>query len=258
MDKDKNLINGINEILSNLNGKLNYKDKLVIKGLAKIFNAEPERWITTKTGARIPIFKGQSEGEAIEKFIDEKSGGGYSDKNESNRAQIARAKGLGTVKELAKELDITQREAELLSSTGEWHHTGKNYKQTSFYPIEAYTDLKEKGKISEKSIEKYELNDKEIKAITKSYEELLKRQSSKTPSEILEPYIKKYINDEYLQSTFKDVLSKKKTDSLSLSANLIRQYLDLYRNSKISLEDLEKQIAFFSIEEREKRKNNKK
>ena len=33
---------------------------------------EPERWITTKKGVRVPIFKGQSEDQAIEQFFKKK------------------------------------------------------------------------------------------------------------------------------------------------------------------------------------------
>lgn len=239
---------------------------LVDKGRAgnkvRINDKDPERWITTKTGAHIPVFEGESEEEAIENFKENTTGGGYSEFGESNRAQIARAEGKGTKKELAKTLGITQKEADTLYSS-EWHHTGKSYKKESFYPIEAYKDLQEKGEISQESIDKYELSEIDKIGIKTSFEKLLQKQKGKTGEELLNPYIEKYKNDEPLQGILSEALNKRKKN-VSLPAQEIRNMIETvqeYGSDRLEstleerLEKLENTIKFWSSAEREKRKN---
>lgn len=221
---------------------------------------EEIEWITVN-GSHIPIKKGQTKEEAIQEFIDEHAGGGYSDKNESNRAQVARAEGKGTKKELAKELGITQKDAEHLFSD-EWHHVGKGYKKTPFYYIDAYIDLKTKGEISKETIEKYNLDKIAIRGINISWNALNQRKKANSSEEILSPYISKYKNDIKLQEIFKYVLDKKKKKVNSI-VSTIRGFIEYIQEAgaddsredlKSRLKRFDKLIKFYSTEEMEKRK----
>lgn len=261
---DKLLLKGIYNIICNYKQKFSNQDINLLTSLCSIFNAklnddEIEEWITIN-GAHIPILKGQSKEEAITAFIDSHTGGGYSDNNESNRAQIARAEGKVTAKELAKALNIKMEDAKELYSP-EWHHTGKSFKQTPFYPIEAYLDLQKKGKISKKNVEKYDLTPLEIKLITDSYNKLIARGKTQKMEDLLQPFIEKYKNDKNLQEIFDEVLNKHKKNvgfaaaEIRRAIHYVQDFGHDYSNEDLKerLKRLGENIDFYSTKSMELR-----
>lgn len=67
-NKDIQILNGIINILEGYTNSPTEQDLILLKGIARIFNDNIERWITVK-GNHIPILMGQTKKEAIEKFL---------------------------------------------------------------------------------------------------------------------------------------------------------------------------------------------
>lgn len=74
LDKDDiAILKGLISLIKVNNGKFSDDDIKLLKGIYKIVNAytEPERWITVK-GNHIPIYKGETRNQAIERFLKDK------------------------------------------------------------------------------------------------------------------------------------------------------------------------------------------
>lgn len=219
---------------------------------------EPEEWITVK-GNHIPIRKGQSKEDAIQKFIEDKQTGGYSEKNKSNRAIAAELEEKSNVSQLAKKLGVKSSDINGVLYTDEWHHTNKNYTKTDYYYTDAYLDLKNNGEITDKTIEKYDLSKYQINEIKKSWNNFLKKNKAKTAVSIIEEFQEKYKDDKDLYDRLeieKDLKPSQYKNSF-IGKGALRRVVELYRAGEYTLEDLEKSIKFYSKEEMEKRKNKK-
>lgn len=70
---DIEIIKGLISLIKVHNGKFSDDDIKILKGIYHIVNAleEPERWITVK-GNHIPIYKGETKEQAIERFLGDK------------------------------------------------------------------------------------------------------------------------------------------------------------------------------------------
>ena len=254
------IIKEIRKIINNLSAEnISTNDYSILKGLYYIFNAkkndvEIDEWITVK-GNHIPILKGQTKEEAIKDFIEQKHYGGYSERNKSNRSIAAELEGKDNISSLAKKLGVKSSDINGVLYSDEWHHTNKNYTKTKYYYTDAYLDLKEKGQITQKTIDKYDLNEDQIKGIVSSWEKL-KQRSKKTPGEILTPYLEKYKKDTRLIKILKEAQEYKRSSQWQNgygAAAAIRRYLEDYKNGEDSLESLDRLISFYSTAEKEKR-----
>ncbi len=253
---DKEILNGVFEHLAIVKNP-RYEGAFIAANAYIACNKEDDddiEWITVK-GNHIPIREGQTKEEAIQEFIEDRSTGGYSDRNKSNRSIAAELQGKDNATNLAKRLGIKSSEVQTLYSD-EWHHTNKNYTKTKYYYTDAYLDLKKNGKISRETINKYNLNKYQIHGITQSWEKLNNR-SKATPSEILKPYIEKYKDDEKLSKFLQEAASFKRTSQWQnkySGAGGIRRFVEEFKNGEVSEEHLARIIKSYSKEEIEKSK----
>lgn len=228
---------------------------LLEKLIAAINNLDKDdvkEWITVK-GNHIPILEGQTEDEAVQAFIEEHSTGGYSDRNKSNRSIAAELEGKDNATILAKKLGISTKEAALLWSD-EWHHTNKNYTKTKYYYTDAYLDLQKNGEISQKTIDKYDLNNYQILGIKESWNKFIKRNSSNRTRESVAQELKKLYNNERVNEAIDEALSRKK--KVGLLASSIRNFLpDILEGNKEDEEHLKKEITWFINQWNKKAKN---
>ncbi|MBP3545830.1 MAG: hypothetical protein J6K16_01705 [Alphaproteobacteria bacterium] len=80
---------------------------------------------------------------AIASFGSSGGGRGYMSTGDSTNAEIARSKGLATASEISKAFkklgfNISAKIIEQTQDVEEWHHTGKNFKETNFYNVEDF------------------------------------------------------------------------------------------------------------------------
>ena len=80
---------------------------------------------------------------AIAGFYSSGGGRGYTSTGDSTNAEIARSKGLATASEISKAFkklgfNIPAKIIEQTQDAEEWHHTGKNFKETNFYNVEDF------------------------------------------------------------------------------------------------------------------------
>lgn len=258
---DKEILDGRFEHLAIVDSP-RYEDAIIaVNAICKNSDDEDDdtEWITVK-GNHIPVMEGQSKDEAIQDFIEEKSKGGYSDKNKSNRAIAAEVKGKDNISNLAKKLGVKSSEINGVLWSGEWHHTNKNYTETKYYHTDAYMDLKKDGEISQQTIKKYDLNEFEIEHIQTSWNKF-KNKSKLTSEQILEPFIKKYQEDKQLLDTFQQAMQLKKRTQWEQNYNPegeIRRFIEEYRNNpteynKKHLKEIIEFNSTKSIEERKKK-----
>ena len=211
-----------------------------------------KEWFTMN-GHHIPILKGQTKEEAAQAFIDEHSMGGYSDKNKSNRSIAAEVEGKDNATNLAKKLRISTKEVALLWSD-EWHHTNKNYTKTNYYCTDAYLDLQKYGEITQKTIDKYDLNNYQISGIKRSWNEFLKRNSSGRTRESVAKELKELYNNERVNEAIDEALGRKK--KVGLLASSIRVALpSILEGDKQAEEHLKREIAWFIDQWNKKAKN---
>lgn len=253
MNKDIKLLQGIINILENYDSEYSDNDMAIIDGLNRIVN---EKWITVK-GNHILVEDGQTVEKAISDFIEKKSTGGYSDKNKSNRAIAAELSDKDNITNLSKKLGISSSELRDTLFTNEWHHTNKNYTKTNYYYTDAYVDLKNNEKISKETIEKYGLNDWQIKEIEKSWNNLQKKLENKTHNKlVLQDFKEQYKDDNNLLDVLEQVEKRpKKSDSLAVKE--IRRFYEDFKSGDggTTYERLSDLIKWFSTAEREARKN---
>lgn len=199
-------------------------------------------WITVK-GNHIPIAKGRTKEESIREFIEQKSIGGYSESGKkSNRAIAAELSDKDTITKLSKKLKIPTKELDVLYPL-EWHHIGKSFKKENYYPTEAYLDLQKNNKISQKSIDKYDLNKQDIYGIEKSWEKLQIKLKNSNSKNILEEYKIKY-NNPIFHSYIDEALSKKKNLS-SLASDEIRRSINYFRAGEIDKNKLDETLEYW-------------
>ena len=109
--------------------------------------------------------------EALNKRLNSvgKTGSGYLNSGgESVNASIARSQGLGTAKDIVRELkkagyDVNETDLRYFIEPSEWHHTGKNMAKTDFYNIENI-DEKELNEVSKYNKEKRKFEKMKLKA----------------------------------------------------------------------------------------------
>lgn len=251
---DKEILNGIFEHLAVVKNP-RYEDAYIAVNAINVNDENISEWITVK-GNHIPVYKCQTKEEAIQNFIDNARGYAETGK-QSNRSIAATLRGLGNHSELSKALGIKQKDLpEDILFSSEWHHEGKTYKVAQYYYIDAYKEMQKDGDISEETIEKYDLDEREVKGIKDSWEKIKKYQNTDKKENILSPYIEKYKDDEKLQTIFKEALSRKKLDS-GTAAWYIKRDINDIKTGEGTIEDLEKDIKFYSTEETEKRRQAK-
>ena len=212
--------------------------------IAKNSDADIKNWITIK-GTHIPVYKNETEEDAIQRFIDDKSTGGYSDKNKSNRSIAAELSGKDNATNLAKKLNIPSKDIKYLYSD-EWHHTNKNYTKTKYYYTDAFIDIKEKGDISKETIEKYDLTDIQVKGIKNSWKEYQKIKSSSETNESYTEKLKTKFNNPRVDEAIKEALSRKEYRKISPLAGSIRGMLpEILKGNKEEEKHLESTIQWY-------------
>lgn len=251
---DKYILNGQGEHLAIVKNPRYENAYIAVNNADELKADEDVEWITVK-GNHIPVKKGQSREDAIEQFIEDKRTGAYSDRNKSNRSIVAELEGKDNITTLSKKLKIPSKELKDTLFTDEWHHTNKNYTKTNYYYTDAYLDLQKKGEITQENIDKYNLNNFQIRAIKDSWGKLETKLKRKDDN-IIDKLKDKFKNDKILSDIFSKIDDRaKKNDGLALEE--VRRYYNEYIKGERDYSSLIENISFFSEEERAKRKQAK-
>lgn len=152
-----------------------------------------------------------------------KAGSGYLESGgESVNAEIARSQGLGTAKDIVRELkkegyDVEESNLRDFIEPSEWHHTGKSMAKTDFYDIE---DIDEEAlnKVSEYNKKQHNFDELKNKAWAKykslSENDLLERYKEATGDYWIPETLKKKERQEWIKKSIlfddfkKDAASK--------------------------------------------------
>ena len=139
-----------------------------------------------------------------------KAGSGYLESGEESvNAEIARSQGLGTAKDIVRELkkegyDVKESDLRDFIEPSEWHHTGKSMAKTDFYDIE---DIDEDAlnKISEYNKKQHNFDELKNKAWTKykslSEKDLLERYKEATGNYWVPETLKKKERQEWIKKS---------------------------------------------------------